>query len=682
MVTRRTLATGLSAAVLAVGLSLVGTLETAELMAFDRLFELRGELPAATPIVIVAIDEDSFDELDLPWPFPRALHGQLIDLISAGRPVAIAFDVVFPEPSPRGPADDEALGAAVARAGNVVLAAAITRVQDPFYSKEDLNIPVASIRRGAAAVAPVNEVKDADGYIRRAALRSPLGDDRLPSWDVALHQLLKKAGVDVAPLPPGDELIINYRGRPRTFPWVPYHRVIQGEVGPEAFEGTVVLVGATSPVLQDIVSTPFARAREMPGVEVHANVVDTLVRGDAIRPVPPWVSLVAAALVAVAAAALVAWLGPVRAVLAVGLLGAVVAGATFILFAHAQVWFQAVGVTLALGLGYGGTVLDRYVMEQRERRQLAQFFSPAVLREVVQSRGQALTSRRRLVTVLFSDIRGFTSLSERVEPEQVAEMLREYLTEMTEVVFRYGGTVDKYIGDCIMALYNAPVDDPDHAAKAIRTGLEFLERTAGVSARWESRLGVRIRAGVGINTGEAVVGTMGSRQRLEYTAIGDTVNLASRLEGLTKVHGAGIIISETTLQRVRDCFLTRELGEVAVRGRTTPVKIYAVVPADLRKYPRTALEAAANVVAVGDHRTCAVRTRDLSEGGLALEGLPPEWGPGTAVEIRCEGGGLPRPLAAEGTIVWRRGDLGGIAFAALEPEAVPSAAKVGGRMRR
>jgi adenylate cyclase len=682
MVTWRTLVTGLGAALVTLGLVFFGMLDTAEHMAFDRLFDLRGPLPPATPIVIVNIDEDSFDELNLPWPFPRALHGQLIDLISAGRPVAIAFDIVFPEPSARGPGDDEALGAAIERAGNVLLAAAITGVQDPAYRKEDLNLPVPSIRRAAAAVAPVNEIKETDGYIRRAALRSPLGDEWLPSFDVVLHRMITDAGVRAAPAPAGDEILINFRGGPGTFKWVPYYRVIRGEVAPGSFEGTVVLVGATSHVLQDVFSTPFARAREMPGVEIHANAVDTLVRGDAIRPVPSWVSLVAAVLAALAGAGLAARLRPLRASLAAALLGGALAGATLAAFAWAQIWFQAVGVVLALGLGYGATLVDGYVREQGRRRRLSQFFSPAVLREVIQSRGEALGSRRRLITVLFSDIRGFTSISERVEPEQVAEMLSEYLTEMTEVVFRYGGTVDKYVGDCIMALYNAPFDDPDHAANAVRTGLELQERTAGVSARWEARLGVRIRAGVGINTGEAVVGTMGSRQRLEYTAIGDAVNLASRLEGLTKEHGTGIIISEPTRALVRDRFVTRELGDVPVRGKAGPVKIYAVLPGDLRTYPRTTLEAAARVVAGHDGRTCAVGTRDLSEGGLALEGLPPEWGPGTVVEIRCEGGALSGPLAAEGTIIWRRGALGGIAFAAVESAAAPVGANLAARARR
>ena len=219
-------------------------------------------------------------------------------------------------------------------------------------------------------------------------------------------------------------------------------------------------------------------------------------------------------------------------------------------FVLVDTWLRVMAASVALVLGYGATVIENFVREQRERRRLSQFFSPDVVREVVRHKDEgSLTTGRRLVTVLFSDIRGFTSISEKLEPEQVAEMLREYLSEMTEIVFKHGGTVDKYIGDCIMALYNVPFEDPEHAIKAVRTGLEFQERTIAVSQRWEAKLGIAIRNGVGINTGEAVVGTLGSRQRLEYTAIGDTINLGSRLESITKDYKTNISSASSPTSR-------------------------------------------------------------------------------------------------------------------------------------
>ncbi len=673
MVTLRTLLAGLAAAVVTVGLALLGALEMSELGTFDRLFQLRGPRPPVTPIVIVTIDEDSFDELNIPWPFPRAVHSQLVRALAAGKPIAIGFDVLFPEPSARGAEDDEALGAAVKKAGNVVLGAAITRVSEGFYDKIDLNAPVPEIRDGAAAVAPVNVQVDQDGHLRRAVIRVRMDTEILESWDIQLYRMARAAGIPVAPLPDDREIIINYRGGPRTFPWVPYHRVLSGDVPPDTFRDKIVLVGATTPVLQDIFSTPFARAREMPGVEIHAHVLDTLVRGDRMRPVPLEVTLAVATVAAFAASWLASRLRVFRGFVAVAALWVVLAIATIAAFALWNVWFRGIGPTLALVLGWGITVVDNYVREQRERRRLSQFFSPDVLTEIVRHSADAtLGSSRRRITVLFSDIRGFTSLSEKVEPEQVAEMLREYLSEMTEVVFRHGGTVDKYIGDCIMALYNAPFDDADHAANAIKTGLELQERTIAVSARWHERLGEPIRNGVGINTGDAVVGAMGSRQRLEYTAIGDTVNLASRLESLTKDYAASIIISESTYEETKGRFVTRRLGSVAVKGKTRPVGIYAVVPGDIRKYPRTSLDAAATIVVAGGEQTWTVRTRDVSEGGVAVVGLPAEVAEGAVIEVRCEGGSLPKPIIANGKIAWRRDDVAGVEFTHISSEAAPA----------
>ena len=251
---------------------------------------------------------------------------------------------------------------------------------------------------------------------------------------------------------------------------------------------------------------------------------------------------------------------------------------------------------------------------------------------------------------------------------------------MTEIVFNHDGTVDKYIGDCVMALYNAPREDPEHAIKAVRTGLAFQERTLAAAARWEAKFGVRIRCGVGINTGEAVVGTLGSRQRFEYTAIGDTVNLAARLESITKDYGASIIVSESTYEHVKGVVATRELGAVTVRGKSVPVKIYAVLATDVRKYPRAVLDAAAALTDAATGLVCHVGTVDISEGGLALADVPADWTVGSTVRLRLEKGALAIPIVAEGTIVWRRGAHAGVSFTAIEPESVPVVAEyVAGR---
>jgi adenylate cyclase len=570
---------GVVAGGVTVALVLAGSLDGLEYWSLGQLFERRGPRPPASPIVIVTIDESTFAELGTQWPFPRAVHAELLTKIAAGRPRAIGVDLIFDTPSARGPADDAALGEAVARAGNVILGAALAEDVQPFYRRETLNQPVAVVRRGAAGVAPVNMPADPDGNIRRVPIALELGGERIAALDAQLHTLVAKAGVAVSPLPASNTVLINFRGGPRTFPWVSYYRVINGEVPVAYFKDTIVLIGPTTEILHDQFSTAFARGGDMPGVEVHANALDTLLHGNPIREGPRALTTTLAMAAAVLGAVLVVRLRALRGVLAALGFGLALVLCAYVAFALLDVWLRMMAPSLALVLGYGATVIESFVREQRERRRLSQFFSPDVVREVVRYKDEgSLTTSRRVVTVLFSDIRGFTSISEKLEPEQVAEMLREYLSEMTEIVFKHGGTVDKYIGDAIMALYNVPFEDPEHAVKAVRTALEVQERTIAVSRRWEAKLGIAIRNGVGINTGEAVVGTLGSRQRLEYTAIGDTINLGSRLESITKDYKTNIIISEFTYEHIKDHFVTKELGDVTVKGKSRPVKIYAVLP--------------------------------------------------------------------------------------------------------
>ena len=676
---------GIGAALFVVALVLVGPLERWEYLWFDQLFELRGARPPTAPIVIVTIDESSFQELSLQWPFPRALHGQLIDRIRADRPLVIGLDIIFDSDSMFGPKDDEALGAAVARAGNVVLGLAGAQDDQPLVSvggkvlgakREVSNMPLPVIRKGAAAVAPLTVVPDPDSHVRRIPVRVPVPDpvkgyEWWLAFDAQLHRQVSAAGLATRPLPDAEEVLVNFRGGPRTFQRVPYYRVVRGET-PGLFRAKIVLIGSTSEVQHDVFATAFARGGDMPGVEIHANALETLIRGDPIREVPKPLSTVLAVVAALAGSALVVRLHALRALVVTVVLfvvGFLLAYAGFLL---ADVWMRGVACTFALVLGYGATVVENFVHAQLYKRRLSPFFSPDVLRALVRARDeQSLGPRRRVATVLFSDIRGFTSISERLQPEQVEEMLGEYLTEMTQIVFKHRGSVDKYMGDGIMALYNAPFEDPEHALNAIRTGLEFQERAFAVSARWQEKLGVSIRIGVGINTGEMLVGTLGSRQRFEYTALGDNVNLASRLESATKDHGASIIISEYTYEHVKGRFSIRELGDVTVKGRSRPVKIYGVVPASVRQHPRAALQALATLTALGEARVCRVRTVDIGEGGLALAGVPPEWEVGCKIQIRLDGGGLPRRIVAEGTIVSRHGEAAGVQFTSLDEDSAP-----------
>ncbi len=568
------------AAALADAYDISGFLANNELKAVNEQFSLRGPRKPHTPVVVVTIDEDSFVELNMPWPWPRALHAKFVDIVSRGNPAVIALDVLFIEPSSRGPADDLAFATAIARSGKVVLAAGLGEVRDSGWIQklEKIQVPLPELRAGAAAWGPVNIITDRDAFVRRGRLTVDFQDREYAGFDLQIYRLAKAAGIPAAPLPVQPEFWINYAGPPDAFPRIAYSRIVSGEIPPEVFKGQIVLVGATTQILQDVFPTPFAPFRTMPGVLIHANILDTLFSGIPIRRAAAWVDLGLAMVAGGAAAWAATALRPLGAFLLVSAAAVTYLAGTQAAFRWGRLWIDALPVPLALIVPYVGVVAKNFAQEQLEKRRLSRFFSPNVVKEIVRQKDDAgLGASRRRMTVLFSDIRGFTSMSEKMEPEEVVTFLREYLTEMTEAVFRNGGTVDKYIGDAIMALYNVPFEAADHPAQAVRTALEFQQRLEPLAERFAAKYGGSLRCGVGINTGDAVVGTIGSRQRLEYTAIGDTINLGSRLESITKDFNVPVIISEATWLEIKDLFETRYLGEVTVKGKEIPVKIYTVM---------------------------------------------------------------------------------------------------------
>jgi len=665
---------GLGVGLVIVLLSWAGLIESAEQWSYNLLFALRGPQEPTAPIVIVSIGEDSFDELNMAWPWPRAVHGQLLDTLRSAKPVAVAFDIVFAEPSPYGEEDDAAFAESIKNAGNVILAAALTAVQSQQGTKQDFNPPMKRLRTGAKGYGFVSVTEDEDAFVRSAPVSRPHMDQVVPSFDLLIYRTAVEAGVPaVESFRPERRatLLINYRGGPETFQTIPYYRILNGEVPAKEFAGKIVLVGATSPVLHDVFPTPFAPQGNMPGIEVHANMIETMLRGIPVSRIP-WSAVVGFIfLSAVAAVWAAKHLRPLAA------LGCVVAillafeGVAYLAFSRAHFWVDVVTVPLALVLGYGATVVENFMREQKEKRRLSRFFSPAVLTEIVRHQhDQALGASRKRVTVLFSDIRGFTTMSEKLQPEQVVEVLKDYLTELTGVVFKHGGTVDKYVGDCIMALYNVPFEDPDHAARAVQTAVDFQKHTKLVSDRWQARLGIDIKNGVGINTGDAVVGAMGSEQRLEYTAIGDTVNLAARLESITKEFHSPIIISETTYQDVQGKFRTRYLGEVTVKGKEIPVKIYGVLDSaeeNVRQDPRVELDATVTI-SDGEVTVSGVVT-DVSVSGLAVHDVAREFEAGQVVRIRLTMPGVAEQLGLSAKIVWSVGEKVGFRFFDLEPSS-------------
>ncbi len=568
--------------VLAILLSATLTVEVAELKLYDMNLRWRGKMPHRHEIVVVDISEKTFDELGRAWPFPRAVFAEVIETVQAAQPKAIGLDILFLEPSVFGEGDDAILAGTLGKYPNVILGAlSLERRLDQVYAggeaipvetKQQLKRPIRPFRETPYGV--VNTHFDADGFVRRAPRWFTFRGGRVETLAGQLYEVATRGGVRVR-RPVGSELLINFRGPAETFDTVGFHQVYRREVEPHLVAGRIVLIGASSYVLHDVFNTPFAPQAPMPGVEIHANVLDNLLRGDPIRPAGKTLPLLFAIAAAAAATFVASRLSPVRACLVVVGVGVAYAFVAYGALAWYRLWLEQVPVQLALFGPYAAVAIRNYVMEERAKRRLSRFFSPAVAQDILKHEDM-LQSQRRKITILFSDIRNFTTISEKLPPETVVEALRYYFNTMTPIIFRNGGSVDKFVGDAIMAFFNAPAENPDHADNALQTAIEMVRAVETLSPHWEKLTGFPLRIGVGINTGEPVIGTMGSDERLEYSCIGDAVNLAARLESATKDIQKDIIVSEYTVRELKGNFPIRPVEEIHVRGRMQPVQVYAV----------------------------------------------------------------------------------------------------------
>ena len=348
---------------------------------------------------------------------------------------------------------------------------------------------------------------------------------------------------------------------------------------PGVFKDQIVVVGLTAEGLRDLFTTPFGEGR-MPGAEVHANVIDALLSGRTIAPATPWQRLTVTLTPALAIAAVGALAAPwVTAV------GALAAATGLVWYATRAlglgVWLPVVVPVLACLLTFLGDLAWMYFVEGREKRRVKRLFSRYVSKDVYQQllaspTEAVLGGQRREMTVLFSDMRGFTTLSESGEAEDLVRQLNQYFTRMVDVVFSHRGTIDKFVGDMVMALYGAPLDDADHADHAVQTALAMVRELRQLNRLWAVEGRTVLDIGIGINTGEMIAGNIGSDTIMSYTVIGDNVNLGARLESLNKDFGTRILISEATRQQLKGSYDIRPLGEVTVKGKTRPVQVFEV----------------------------------------------------------------------------------------------------------
>jgi adenylate cyclase len=607
-----------------------------------RFKKLRGVVNPASDTVIVAIDEKSVNELGR-WPWSRKRIAELVEKLKDYNAKVISFDVIFSEAESDNA--DGALSSSIKRAGNVILGYYFRPTSTQGLSSEsfnqlnrsgiklikfigkpkssfigefpfvELNIPQIGVEADGFGFFNFPN-PDTDGVFRRAQLLLMYDGEIYPSLDLESIRhylerdiLLELASYGVEAIYVGQtkiptnekgEILINYYGPTGTFPTFSAVDVISGKIPKENLKDKLIFIGATEIGIYDARSTPFDAS--FPGVEIHATVAGNILEGrfliqNNLTKVLDLILLftlpIFLVLLLKRAEGTFIGLSILLAFVLIHLL------LNYVFFARFKLVLSALYPSLSLAFAY--VFFEGYrnlVIEKRSRylrMAFSSYVSPALVTEILHNPDKLkLGGENRIITVLFSDIRGFTTLSEKTTPELLVSLLNEYLSPMTQIVMNERGTLDKYIGDAIMAIFGAPLDVPDHSRRACITALGMLEKLEKLNQEWEGKGWPRVSIGVGINTGEAIVGNMGSNVRFDYTAIGDTVNLASRLEGLNKFYGTEIIISKSTLddfnssgsalagRKEEPPFLVRELDLVQVKGKYQQISIFELMGLDAK----------------------------------------------------------------------------------------------------
>jgi adenylate cyclase len=554
-----------------VGAQASGSLRGYERDSVDTRFSIRGTERAPADIVVVAIDDRTFDELGVQWPFPRSLHADLVGAMKRAGARVVVYDVQFTEETK--PAEDSALIEAVANHGHVVLATTETngRGESAVFGGPEVLDDIGALS-GYSGFPP-----DEGGVLRRV----PYATDGLETLAVAT--VTAERGVRPA-RPDGELPFIDYSGPPQTFETISFSAALHARRNDPRFHGRTVVIGASAPTLQDVHPTPTSGDDLMSGAEVQANAIATVRRGFPLRSTRDTIAYLLIAAIALVPVALAH-----RRRARDGLIFSVLALAAYLV--GAQVAFQAGSIipvaapVFGWALSSAGAASARYTMgsveRQRIRDSFRRFVPEAVVEETLNRAGGGsprLGGVRLQSTVMFSDLRGFTTFGEQHEPEQVIEVLNRYLTRMSGAILDEGGTLVAYMGDGIMAVFGAPVPADDHADHALRAARRMLTELDAFNAELaRDGIGQPFRMGIGLNSGPVMSGNVGSEQRLEYTALGDTTNTAARLEAMTKEIGRQLVLSDSTRAGLHSSPDDLEpLGEFAVRGRDQAVVLWTV----------------------------------------------------------------------------------------------------------
>lgn len=565
----------------------------------NKLYDSRLKLTSSycktnDDICFVAVDQESINQAlavnGWSWPWPREAYAQIIDFLTAGEAKSILMDVLFTEPSVYGKQDDEIFAEACRMSGRVV--------QAQLFSKGKNLIPVEPVKSSCAFLGNINGTADADGIIRNTNLSYNLNGEIIPS--LGISPLVLNSQLSTEQL--NQSFLLHYKGDINRYPhysaWEiieSYNSIKNGDIPyiePENFNGSHVFFLFYAPGLYDVCATPVSKT--YPGGGVHITTLDNYLNQDYIRKVPSVVTVLFILAFIILANFVVYYIEKRFFKISNLIIFPLI---MFILFVFVllsyflivkNIFIEVIPPAAGLLLSFISIMLLNYSLEGKEKRFIqtafSQYLSPKLIDKLIENPELLkLGGEKKHLTIMFSDIQSFTTLSESMNPEQLTTMLNEYLSEMSKILIESGGTIDKYIGDAIVAFWNAPADVQNHAAVAVSTCLKYQMQLCELNKKFRLKYGKEIYARIGLNTGDAVVGNMGSDLRFDYSMFGDSVNTASRLEGLNKQFGTYFICSEQTKTEA-ETHLTdihwQKIGEIIVVGKTVPIEIYEPINID------------------------------------------------------------------------------------------------------
>lgn len=584
--------------------TLTGVFDYLENKSFDSRTKLTGSsVKTNDTICFIAVDQESIEwakeNKGWGWPWPRSAYGDIVRFMNAGNAHSVMFDIMFTEPSIYGDSDDQYFGDSCKEYGRAVNALYLGGAD----GQSEALLPVKPILEGSACLGVVTSALDNDDVVRRARLYETYGGKVYPSLGSApvfldegedgLLELekhlpvVKKDNTSILRYRKSIDQYLPYRASDILSSWDDIQNGREPVLLPEDFEGCPIYIAYYAPGLFDICSSPVSQV--YPGVGVHITQLENIYENSFVHSTPKWVELIYLLLLCLVTYGIIDWekrlknrsWGIVLSVFLFVIFVSFITSLSFVLF-RLSVWMPLISGLFAVLICFMSQMVYAYTTEGRQKKFIknafSQYLSPTVIDQIVSNPEKLkLGGEKRCISIYFSDIQGFTTISEHLSPEQLTEVLNKYLSEMTDIIIESGGTIDKYEGDAIIAFWNAPVDQNDHAKRALEIAIKNQKRLEELRNELEKLCGKKIYQRIGINTGDAVVGNMGSSKRFDYTMLGDNVNLASRLEGLNKQFGTYLMCSKSTkeMAQAQGCHLNfRELGKVVVVGRNEAVTVY------------------------------------------------------------------------------------------------------------